>query len=109
MFFGLGISFLLWYSTIDYVLDDQECNKLSGKKDWQEKTFLESPRSSTAGTLLLFNNSVRTAKKTQHFITKISLLTLFKEIIAVYTEYHMKHKQKCRFIGGQAGGTDIYH
>jgi hypothetical protein len=52
-----------------------------------------TPRSSTAITLLLFNNSVRTAKKTEHFtITKISLLTLFKEIIAVYPENHTKHK-----------------
>jgi hypothetical protein len=50
-------------------------------------------RSNTAGTLLLFNNSVRQAKKTQHFtFTKISLLTLSKEIIAVYTENHTKNK-----------------
>jgi hypothetical protein len=58
--------------------------------------------------LLLFNNSVRTAKKTQHFtIAKISLLMLFKEIIAVYAENHTK--QKNTVIDGQAGGTDIYH
>jgi hypothetical protein len=45
----------------------------------------------TEGALLLFNNSFRTAKETQHFtITKISLLTLFKEIIPVYTENHTK-------------------
>jgi hypothetical protein len=40
---------------------------------------------------LLFNNSVRTAKKTQLFtITKINWLTLFKERIAVYSDnsYH---------------------
>jgi hypothetical protein len=57
-----------------------------------------APRSNTAGTLLLFNNSFRTAKKTQHFtILKISLLTPFKEIIAVYTENHAKQKmQTCR-------------
>jgi hypothetical protein len=37
-------------------------------------------------------NSVRTAKETQHVtITKINLLTLFKEIIAVYSENGMKH------------------
>jgi hypothetical protein len=48
-----------------------------------------APHSSTAGTLLLFNSSVRTAKKTQHFtITKINWLTLFKEIITVYSENH---------------------
>jgi hypothetical protein len=34
-------------------------------------------------------NSVRISKKTPHFtITKISLLMLFKEIIAVYSENH---------------------
>jgi hypothetical protein len=38
---------------------------------------------------LIVKNSVRTAKKTPHFtITKINWLTLFKEIIAVYTENH---------------------
>jgi hypothetical protein len=37
-------------------------------------------------------NSVRTAKKTPHFtVTKINRLTLFKEIIAIYTETHTKH------------------
>jgi hypothetical protein len=36
---------------------------------------------------MLFKNSVRTSKRTPHFtITKINWLTLFKEIIAVYTE-----------------------
>jgi hypothetical protein len=40
---------------------------------------------------IIFTNSYRTAKKTQHFtITKINCLTLFKEIIAVYRENHMK-------------------
>jgi hypothetical protein len=40
----------------------------------------------------LFKHSARTAKKTQHFtITKINWLTLFKEIIAVYSENHMKY------------------
>jgi hypothetical protein len=38
-----------------------------------------------------YNNSVCTAKKTQHFtITKINWLMLFKEIIAVYSENHTK-------------------
>jgi hypothetical protein len=45
--------------------------------------------------------------KTPHFtITKINWLTLFKEIIAVYTENHTK--QKIRVADFQAGGTDIY-
>jgi hypothetical protein len=40
---------------------------------------------------MIFRNSVRTAKKTQHFtITKINWLTLFKEIIAAYFENHTK-------------------
>jgi hypothetical protein len=67
------------------------------------------PRSSPAGTLVLFNNSVRTAKKTQHFtITKLNLLILFEEIIAVYTENHTKYK-KVQISDCQAGGADIYH
>jgi hypothetical protein len=42
---------------------------------------------------MIFKNSVRTTKKTQHFtITKINWLTLFREIIAVYSENHTKHK-----------------
>jgi hypothetical protein len=41
--------------------------------------------------LIIFNNSVRTAKKTQCItITKINLLMMFKEIIVVYSENHMK-------------------
>jgi len=40
---------------------------------------------------MLFKYSVRTSKRTPHFtITKINWLTLFKEIIAVYTENHTK-------------------
>jgi hypothetical protein len=40
---------------------------------------------------MTYKYSVRTAKKTQHFtITKIKRLTLFKEIIAVYTEDQTK-------------------
>jgi hypothetical protein len=41
---------------------------------------------------ITFKHSVRTAKKTQLFtITKINWLTLFKEIIAVYSENYTKH------------------
>jgi len=40
---------------------------------------------------MLFKNSVRTSKRTPHFtITKINWLTLFKEIIGVYSENHTK-------------------
>jgi hypothetical protein len=39
----------------------------------------------------IVKNSVRTSKRTLHFtITKINLLTLFKEIISVYSENHTK-------------------
>jgi hypothetical protein len=38
---------------------------------------------------IIFKNSARTSKRTQLVtITNINLLTLFKEIIAVYTENH---------------------
>jgi hypothetical protein len=41
---------------------------------------------------IILNNSARTAKKTPHFtLTKISRLTLFKEIIAVYCENRTEH------------------
>jgi hypothetical protein len=40
---------------------------------------------------MLFKNSVRTSKRTPYFTTtKINWLMLFKEIIAVYIENHMK-------------------
>jgi hypothetical protein len=40
---------------------------------------------------MLFKNSVRTSKRTPHFtITKINWLTLFNEIISVYSESHTK-------------------
>jgi hypothetical protein len=41
---------------------------------------------------VIFNNVVRSAKKTPHFTDKkIKLLMLLKEIIAVYSEKYMKH------------------
>jgi hypothetical protein len=64
---------------------------------------------------IIFNNSVRTAKKTQLFtITKINWLTLFKEIIAVFTENHMKSintlcGQNAELLVTKAGGTYSYH
>jgi hypothetical protein len=40
---------------------------------------------------MLFKNPVRTSKRTPYFtITKVNWLTLFKEIIAVYSENHAK-------------------
>jgi hypothetical protein len=44
---------------------------------------------------MLFKNSVRTSKRTPHFIiTNINWLKLFKEIIGVYAENHSKNKYK---------------
>jgi hypothetical protein len=40
---------------------------------------------------IIFKNLARTSKRTPDFtITKINWLMLFKEVIAVYTENHMK-------------------
>jgi hypothetical protein len=64
---------------------------------------------------MLFKNSVRTSKKTQHFtITKINWVTLFKEILAVYSENHTKHintlcGQNAELLIVEAGGTYSYH
>jgi hypothetical protein len=56
---------------------------------------------------IMFKNSVRTAKKTQLFtITKINWLTLFKEIIAVYSENHtkpMNTKMQSYWLSKQVG------
>jgi hypothetical protein len=41
---------------------------------------------------VIFNNSVRTTKKTPHFIVSINWLKLLKEIIALYSENHTKYK-----------------
>jgi hypothetical protein len=50
---------------------------------------------------VIFKNSVRTSKRTPHFtITTINLLTLFKEIIPVYAEDHMKLTNKNCSIAG---------
>jgi hypothetical protein len=64
---------------------------------------------------MLFKNSVRTSKRTPHFtIKKINWLTMFKEIIAVYTENRMKHintpfGQNSDLLFVKAGGTYSYH
>jgi hypothetical protein len=40
---------------------------------------------------IIFKHSVRTSKRTLHFtITKINLLKVFKEIIAVYNKTHRR-------------------
>jgi hypothetical protein len=64
---------------------------------------------------IIYKDSVRTAKKTPHFtITTINWLTLFKEIIAVYSENHTKHintlcEQNAGLLNATAGGTYGYH
>jgi hypothetical protein len=60
---------------------------------------------------LVFNNLVRTAKKTLHFtITKIYFLTLFKEIISVYSENNTKLIiQNADLLTVKAGRTYTYH
>jgi hypothetical protein len=52
---------------------------------------------------MLFKYPVRTSKRTPHFtITKINWLTLFKEIITVYSENHAKPiNAKCSIIDCQ--------
>jgi hypothetical protein len=59
---------------------------------------------------MLFKNSVRTSKRTPHFtITKINWLTLFKEIIAVYSENYTKPIiQAAALLTVKAGGTYNY-
>jgi hypothetical protein len=49
---------------------------------------------------VIFKNSVRTAKETPHStITKINWLTLFKEIITVYSENHKnEYKMKSSWL-----------
>jgi hypothetical protein len=55
---------------------------------------------------MLFKNSVRTSKRTPHFtITKINWLTLFKEIIAVYTENKAK---PTKLLTAKTAGTNNY-
>jgi hypothetical protein len=57
---------------------------------------------------MLFKNSVRTSKRTPHFtITKINWLTLFKEIIAVYSKTH-KYKNEDLLIV-KVSGRYSYH
>jgi hypothetical protein len=59
---------------------------------------------------MLFKNSVRTSKRTQHFtITKINWLMLFKKIIALYSEKHNKPiNTKYGVLIIEAGGTYSY-
>jgi hypothetical protein len=64
---------------------------------------------------IIFKDSVPIAKKTQHFtITKINWLTLFKKIIAVYSENHAKLintlcGQNAELYIVKAGGTYRYN
>jgi hypothetical protein len=59
---------------------------------------------------IIHKNSVRTAKKAQHFtVTKINRLTLFKKIIAICSKKHMKRiNTNVRWLIIEAGGTYSY-
>jgi hypothetical protein len=59
---------------------------------------------------MILNNRVRTSKRTPHFtITNISWLTLFKEMIAVYSENHTKPINKHAALQIKIAGTYNYH
>jgi hypothetical protein len=64
---------------------------------------------------MLFKNPVRTSKRTPHFtITKINWLTLFKEIIGVYTKNHRGPINTCcwqnaELLIAKANGIYSYH
>jgi hypothetical protein len=60
---------------------------------------------------MLFKNSVRTSKRTPHFtITKITWLTLFKEVITVYSENHTKPINKnASSLAAEGAGTYNNH
>jgi hypothetical protein len=59
---------------------------------------------------MLFKNSVRTSKRTPHFtITDINWLSLFKEIIAVYSENHIEHIPSAKLLIVKAAGAYSYH
>jgi hypothetical protein len=54
---------------------------------------------------MLFKNSVRTSKRTPHFtITKINLLMLLKDVIAIYIETHKRPiNTEVGEVGGEVG------
>jgi hypothetical protein len=60
---------------------------------------------------IIYKDSVRASKRAPHFtITKINLLTLFKEIIAVYIETHKRPiNTDCTLLICEAGGTYSGH
>jgi hypothetical protein len=58
---------------------------------------------------ILFKNPVRNSKGTPHFtITKINWLTLFEEVIAVYTENRAKQIQNAALPIVKAHATYNY-
>jgi hypothetical protein len=61
---------------------------------------------------MLFKNPVRTSKRTPPVtITSINLLTLFKEIIAVYTQNHTQaiNTYKMQLLTIKVAGIYSYH
>jgi hypothetical protein len=60
---------------------------------------------------MLFKNSVRTSNRTPHFtITNVSLLTLFKELMYVYSQNPTTRKYKMRsWLNIKVAGAYSYH
>jgi hypothetical protein len=64
-----------------------EIQRFNSLSHWNNVQHVRPQPFESKRVWIIYQNSVRTAKKTLHFtITKISWLTLFKEIIAVYSE-----------------------
>jgi hypothetical protein len=65
----------------------------SGNLSFTKRALAGCLSSKVTLAFITFKNSVRTSKRTPHFtITQINWLTLFKEVIAVYSENHTKPK-----------------
>jgi hypothetical protein len=64
---------------------------------------------------IIFKNPVLTSKKTQYVsMTTVSLLMLFEETLAVYSENHTKPTntlsvQNAELFNAKVGGTYSYH
>jgi hypothetical protein len=64
---------------------------------------------------MLFKNPVRTSKRTPLFtITKINWLTLFKDVIALFSDNHAKfintlYGQNVELLNIKTGGAYNYH
>jgi hypothetical protein len=109
---------LFLYSSILFSLIQNTCNAFFSRRDIRVtdlKRRISADYNFLFSFLINVQVSVRTAKKTRHFsITKINWLTLFKEIIAVYSENHTKHinrlcGQNVEILIVKEVGTCSYH